>query len=31
MAAALNQAHEERTTWEMAGARGISVLMAQDA
>jgi hypothetical protein len=31
MAAALSQAHEERTAWEMAGARGISVLTAQDA
>jgi hypothetical protein len=31
MAAALSQAHEERTTWEMARAIGISALMAQDA
>jgi hypothetical protein len=31
MAAALRQAHEERRTWEMAGARGISVLTTQIA
>jgi hypothetical protein len=29
LAAALSQADEERSVWEMAGAKGISSLMAQ--
>jgi hypothetical protein len=31
MVTALSQAHEERTAWKMAGARGILVLSPQDA
>jgi hypothetical protein len=31
LAAALSQADEERSVWEMAGAKGISFLMAQEA